>query len=239
MLTYKNLTILGTSHIAIESIKQVQSVILTQRPEIIAVELDLLRFQNLMTKKKQKLKFSDIRKLGFKGFLFNIIGAYIEKKLGEIVKVSPGSEMKKAITLGIKLKSEIALIDQDIRITLKKLSKSITFKEKLTFIKDILKALIIRKPEITFDLRKVPDQETINKMVKKVKDSYPSVYKILIKERNNHMAKALYKLMNSNKDKKILAIVGAGHEREIINLLKNIKGEPKLKLTLLKPKPTI
>ena len=42
----------------------------------------------------------------------------------------------------------------------------------------------------------------------------------MIKERNEHMAKALYKIMNDNKDKNVLAIIGAGHVEEVLRLVK-------------------
>jgi len=220
MISYKNLTIIGTSHIAIESIREVQTTILNTKPEIIALELDQNRLNALMSNKKEKLRLAHIKALGVKGFLFNLIGAWIEKKLGQIVKVKPGSEMKIAAELAIQLKSKIALIDQDVRITLKKLSKSITLKEKFNFLADIFKAVILRKQEIKIDLRKVPSQKVIKTLLSKVKKRYPSVYRVLIKERNEIMAKNLYTLISTNKESKILAIVGAGHEEELINLIK-------------------
>lgn len=217
MKSYKNLTIIGTSHISIESIKQVESTLLKIKPEIVALELDYLRLQALL-KPKKRIKFQDIKKIGIKGFLFNLIGSWIQKKLGEIVKVKPGSEMKKAIQISKKLNSKICLIDQDIRITLKKLSKEFTYKEKLQIIKDLFFGIFSRK-KIEFDLTKIPSQKLINKLTSELKIKYPSLYKILIKERNEIMAKNLYKLMQTNKN--IVAIIGIGHEKDIINLIKN------------------
>ncbi len=43
---------------------------------------------------------------------------------------------------------------------------------------------------------------------------------MLIKERNEFMAKNLAMLMK--KEEKVLAIVGAGHEDEIINVIKKL-----------------
>src|SRR3989344_226102 len=153
-MVQKNITVIGTSHISIESIKEVESEIEREKPTIIALELDNKRFVSL-TSKRQGLKLSDLRYLGVKGFLINLIGSYIEKKLGRIVGVSPGSEMKAAIKLAKKYKLKIALIDQDISVTLKKLTSSITLKEKLTFIKDLIKGLFIKDKLIKkIDLRK-------------------------------------------------------------------------------------
>ncbi|MBI4158780.1 TraB family protein [Candidatus Woesearchaeota archaeon] len=219
MLSYKNIYLLGTSHIAQESIDKVKEVIETKKPDIVAVELDKKRVYALFNKRRPSIK--DIKVLGIKGFFISLIGSYIEKKLGKLVGVAPGSEMKAAINLARKNKIAIALIDQDIGITLKKLSKSITWREKLRFLKEIIKGIITRKPQIEpFDIRKVPPKETIEKMIKMVKKSYPNVYKVLIEERNEVMAKNLYSLMTNNQNKTIFAIVGAGHEEGIIKVLR-------------------
>ncbi|MDD5177666.1 MAG: TraB family protein [Candidatus Nanoarchaeia archaeon] len=217
MRIYKNLIIIGTSHISKESIKEVEDTINSEFPEVVCLELDSQRLPALLSNKKRKLKVSDVFKVGFKGILFNLIGAYAEKKLGEIVNVKPGSEMKKAYALAKKYNLKIALIDQPISITLKRLSKSITFKEKITFIKEIFKAMF-KKQKIKFDLNKVPDEKIIAELLEEVKQKYPSVYNTLIAERNLYMAKNLYTLMP--RYNKVLAIVGAGHEKDIIDLIK-------------------
>ena len=217
MRNYKNLAIIGTSHIARESIIEVKSYIEENKPEIVALELDAIRFNSLFYNKKSKNKLSDIRHIGFKGFIFNLIGAYVEKKLGKMVNVKPGSEMKAAIIAAKHVKADLALIDQDIRITLKNLSNEFTFKEKLRFLGEIIKGIFIRT-KISIDLTKVPDKKLIKKLTDKVKRDYPSLYKVLIEDRNKIMAENLYNIMRSNK--RILAVVGAGHEDEIIELVK-------------------
>jgi len=230
-MRYKNLTVIGTSHIAKQSLKEVESTIVGQKPDIIALELDKKRFFALMQEKQRKLKLRDIKKIGFKGLLFNIIGAWIEQKLGKLVGVRPGSEMLQAIRLAKKHKKNIALIDQDIEITLRKISTSLTWKEKFNFVVDIIKGLFFKKSELKkmgikkIDLTKVPSQKVINKIIKVVKKRYPNFYRVLIEERNQIMASNLFNLMNLNPDKKILAIVGAGHEKEIIKIIKDTESE--------------
>ncbi len=218
MLEYNNLTIIGTSHISIESIKEVNGFIKKYKPEIIALELDNKRFTALTEKRRNNVK--DVLKVGLKGYLINLVGAYIEKKLGKLVGVKPGSEMITAIKLAKKYKLKIILIDQDIQITLKKLSK-ISLKEKLRIIKDILKGILFKKEVIKIDLKKVPSNDFIEKIINIVKTRYPEIYNILIKERNEIMAKALYKIINLNNDKKALAVIGAGHEKEVIRIIRS------------------
>lgn len=219
-MRYKSLTIIGTSHIAPESLKQVEEIIIKQEPGIIALELDKKRLEGLLSKKREKIRWRDIKRIGIKGFLFSLIGAWVEKKLGEKVGVSPGSEMIEAFRLAKKMNARVALIDQDIETTLKNFSKALTWKEKWHFLVDIIKALIFRKSEISFDLRTVPTQATINTLIKKVKKRYPSIYRVLITDRNKVMSINLAKLVQAFPGISIVAVVGAGHEQEIMKLFR-------------------
>ena len=221
MNCYKNLYILGTSHISKESVDKVEDFVLKSKPDIIAIELDSKRFYALT--QETKASFKDILQLGIKAFLINMVGAYVEKKLGRIVGVKPGSEMRKAIELAKENNIKISLIDQDINITMKKLSKAITVKVVFRFIWDIVRAIFGKRDIEMFDIRKVPSKKVIDKIINKVKEKYPEIYKVLIKERNDVMAKNLYKLMSKYNDKKIFAVVGAGHEFEIIDIIKGIE----------------
>lgn len=216
----ENLKIIGTSHIARQSLEDVRRAIEENKPDIIALELDQKRYFALMSKNRKRAGLRQIFKIGVKGYVFSLVGAWAEKKLGEIVDVEPGSEMKLAIRLAKENKLKIAFIDQDIEITLKKLSKSLTWREKWNFVADLFKGAVLRKKEIDFDLTKVPEEKLIEKMVKKVEKRYPNIYRVLIKERNEVMALNLKTLMQKNQNEKILAIVGAGHEKEIADLIK-------------------
>jgi pheromone shutdown-related protein TraB len=218
-MKYNNLTIIGTSHIAKQSLEEVEKAIVEDKPDIVALELDRRRLYGLF-KEPGKVRIYDIKRVGVKGFLFSLVGAWAEKKLGKVVGVAPGSEMKKAVRLAKKNKIKIALIDQDIEITLRRFSKSLTWKEKWNFFVDIVKAIFVRKKVIEFDLTKVPSKKVIKKLINHVRGRYPNVYNVLIEERNQVMAENLKKIIDIHPDKKILAIIGAGHEEDILDLIK-------------------
>jgi len=220
-MNYKNLMVIGTSHIAKQSLEDVKEAIEGWKPDIVALELDKRRLYSLF-RKPGKIRIYDIKRIGIKGFIFFLVGAWAEKKLGDMVGVAPGSEMKNAIGLARKNNIKIALIDQDIEITLRRFSKSLTWKEKWNFFVDILKSIFSRKKAIDFDLTKVPSKKIIKKLIDYVKKRYPNVYKVLIEERNNVMANNLHNVMSEHPDKKILAIIGAGHEDDILGLVKTV-----------------
>src|SRR3989338_11107380 len=109
------LTIIGTSHIAKQSIQEIKKAVHEQNPDIIAVELDSFRASALLEAKKSKLSFTDILHIGIKGFIFAKIGQAVQQKLGKMVGVDPGSEMKTALLLAREKNKIIAFIDQPLQ----------------------------------------------------------------------------------------------------------------------------
>jgi len=217
--------IIGTSHISAQSINEIRKEILEEKPDIVALELDTNRASALMEGEKNKITLSQILRIGVKGFVFAKVGQYVQQKLGKVVGVSPGSEMKTALELAKKEKLKIALIDQPIQITLKNFSKQLTWKEKFRFIGDIFKGLFFPRKQIKslgldkLDLTKIPTQEVIEKMMGQLEGRYPSIHKTLVSDRNKYMVRKLIRLMREYPDKKIIVIVGAGHKKGMEELL--------------------
>jgi pheromone shutdown protein TraB len=143
--------------------------------------------------------------------------------------MDPGAEMKTALELAKKYKLQAELIDQPIKITLARFSKSLTWREKYRFVEEIVLGLLFPKRQMKklgftqFDLRKVPSKELIEKMMKHFQERYPSVYKALVEERNKYMIRQLVRLMKEYPEKKILAVVGAGHEKGMRELLLKVE----------------
>jgi len=223
--------VVGTSHIAMQSMKEVEKTIEKIKPDIIAVELDRKRLYALVHGEKRRIRLGDIRRIGIKGYLFNLIGAWIEKRLGKVVGVKPGSEMITALRLAKKYKLKIALVDQDIEVTLKKISKAIGPRFVFRLIWDLISSPFVGKRQLKklgikqIDLTKVPSKRVIRKLTKQVQKRYPNLYKVLVEERNEIIARNLGILMKKFPDKKVLAVIGAGHEEEVVALVKRNIGK--------------
>ena len=162
-----------------------------------------------------------IKVIGVKGFLFYSLANFVQKKIGRVIGIQPGSEMKTAIVEGLKEKKEVVLIDQDVRRTLKRLSEEITWREKLRFLKDVVKNPLyseLKKLE-RVDLRKTPSEKLVLIVVNYLKERYPNVYKVLIEERNKHMVSALARMAREKPEGRIVAVVGAGHKEGMLELL--------------------
>ena len=131
--------------------------------------------------------------------------------------MQPGIDMLTVVKEAKKAKAKIALIDQDIRLTLRNFSKSITWKERFRFIGDIFlgifrgKKLAKEMGISTLDLNKVPSNKIIKTLINKLKKRYPSVYKASIDDRNKVMANNLNHILSKHPDETVVAVVGAGH----------------------------
>ncbi|MEM4397812.1 MAG: TraB/GumN family protein, partial [Candidatus Woesearchaeota archaeon] len=188
-----------------------------------------------------------IKEIGLLGFLFYLLGKEMQKKYGDILNINPGLDMHEAIKLAREKNLELYFIDRDIKITLRRFSKNIKKRELIkiffqllispfyfiyeyfvNFMSKVFNKLINNKKKSNqnkkkeIDLTKVPSQELIDYILKEVKKEYPSIYKVLIDERDLFMAKKLFILSKKNPDKKILAVVGAGHLKGILNYLEKL-----------------
>lgn len=219
MIVFKNFFILGTSHIASQSIKEIKECFIRSNPDIIAVELDHARLHALLTKAKPNYSPSIIKEIGLQGYLFALLGGLLQKKLGNIAGIQPGSEMLAAIELAREHKKKVSLIDQDLRLTLSRLSRMISWKERMRFIFDLIRAPFSRKMRISLD--KVPEKKLISQLLLILKERYPNLYSVLVEERNVFMAARLRAISQAHPESKIMVVVGAGHAEGLLSLLKD------------------
>ncbi|MBN1275193.1 TraB/GumN family protein [Candidatus Woesearchaeota archaeon] len=206
-----HITFLGTSHIAEQSVNAITKAVEETKPDIIAVELDRQRLHALLSNQKPSYSPRIIKHVGISGYLFAVIGSYFQQKLGRAVGMRPGADMKAAADLARQHQLPLLLLDQDIQVTLRKLSHTLTKKEKRRFLSDLLFGRWKKQPKIRIDLKKVPEAKLITTLLEQLKDRYPSFHKVLVEDRNHYMARKLAAAALQEQDKRILVIVGAGH----------------------------
>jgi pheromone shutdown-related protein TraB len=212
--------LIGTAHVSGESINEVEYAINEINPDLIAVELDRDRFIAMTNKEnrdsKNKIDIAKMIKEGNIGlFLVHTVLANFQKDIGEKFGIKPGSEMKKALDLAMMYNKPISLIDRPVNITLKRALKSMTLKEKLNFLKDIFDD----KNDMELDEKALNDMiNNAEDLVQLLKEVSPSIYNVLVDERDKFMAKNLFEI--SKGKEKIIAVVGAGHLKGISNYLK-------------------
>ncbi|VVB61355.1 TraB family protein [uncultured archaeon] len=209
--------IIGTSHIARESVEKVKEAIKEKKPECIAVELDYNRYYAMLYKQRGEVKLPFLQKT------ILTLMQKLQENLSKQTNIFPGTEMMAAVEFATMNGVRCAFIDQDINYTVSRLMKKLGFFGKLKLLVYLIPALVgVPIKGVTMlaeiDLNKVPDEKLIERALTELKREFPAIYEVLIEERNRHMARNIRKLQEQFST--IVVVVGAGHVNGITRLLK-------------------
>jgi pheromone shutdown-related protein TraB len=214
----ESLTIIGTAHVSKESVEEVKDAIYTQKPEVVAIELDDGRYKRLMDERdgvEEHISVTKIIKEDKVGvFIASAVLTIIQSKIGAKLEVKPGSEMIAAVDAGCEVDSQIICIDRDINITLQRVMNKMSFFEKVKFIFSTIYSLFDDEEE-DMDIEDLKNQDTLDEVMEYFKETSPSVYEVLVHERDAYLAKSILEIKNDH----IIAVVGAGHKTGITQYL--------------------
>jgi pheromone shutdown-related protein TraB len=231
----KQIVLVGTAHISKESITLVEDTIEKEKPDVIGVELDKERLNQLLHGKQwEQTNIIDIIKTG-KTYLFllNTLLSNMQKQLGKSVGVKPGAEMLVAVKKSSETKTPIQLLDRDVRVTLKRAFKVMSLKEKLKLGGTLLAGFFGKGEKIDAKtIENLKDQDLINKLMKELGKQMPSMKQVLVDERDQYIAE----MIKRSPGKKIVAIVGAGHLTGIEKIIKKDKKVNLKKITTIPKK---
>ncbi|WP_407455147.1 TraB/GumN family protein [Methanobrevibacter sp.] len=226
------LTIIGTAHVSEESVNEVKDTIYEQHPDIVAIELDRGRYTKMKKKmmgveEDETISISSIIKENKVGLFFtSTLLGYFQSKIGDDVDVAPGSEMIGAIEASEDLQIPIALIDREINTTLQRALNKMSFKEKTKFAYGLLLSIFgFDDEEEDIDIEELKNPENLDDLMEMFKDEAPSVYEVLVHERDAYLAARLMQLPQD----KVVAVVGAGHKPGIERYLDNPETLPDLR----------
>ena len=203
-----NLRILGTAHVATASVEAVRHHIAEYQPDIVAVELCKSRHEALTS--DRRLDKEGLLRVVKEGkaplVLIQSLLAAEQRKLGLDEGQQPGAELIAAVEEAKAAGLEVALVDRDIQVTLRRAWKNMRFIEKFR----VLKSLLGQDDE-----EEVPDVNTLlddsdllSSLMEELRGFSPGAGKVLIDERDEYLATKISAL---NTEKKVLAVVGAGH----------------------------
>jgi len=211
-----SLKIIGTAHVSEKSVEEVKRAILETRPDVVAVELDMNRYHNLKMettgeKPDKEINIREIIKSDqLTAFLASGFLSYMQKKIGDEVGVKPGAEMMAAIEAAEEVGANVALIDRDIQITLKRALNQMSFWEKAKFAYGIIASLFAKDEDLE-DIEKIKEGDTLAEVMGYFEEMSPHAYQVLVDERDAYMARMLLDLS----DGQVIAVVGAGHQSGI------------------------
>lgn len=214
--------IIGTGHILQKSVDEVKTAIYSERPDIVAIELDYNRFKALEgvdfrpEAYKKHLSFRGVLSTSLRGGSFPVfiqgILALIQQDLGEKYGISPGSDMCAAILSARETGSQIALVDRDIGITMNR-ALQVPLREVLSLSSTKPQNLEAISNISMNKLEDILEKDNLEVIIEGFKENQPALFSTLVDERNQYMADMLTRIEKENPEKRILAVVGAGHTK--------------------------
>lgn len=217
-LLFNRLLLIGTIHVSPKSKRRVRDLILEEKPEIVAVELDQGRYEALLEQPKKTLSFGELllsaRHGNFSTNLLVWLISHLEQGLGEEMGVIPGEEMLVAIQAGKEIGSKIFFVDQPLPITLQRF-QSIGL-EKNRLIIELVKGILGAEKDIRYsllDLETKPN-DILPGLMGTLHKKFPSISRILIHERDAYIANRIISLLKTFPGK-ICAVIGLGHLKGI------------------------
>lgn len=213
----KNIILIPTAHVSVESVKLVKDTIDKFNPDSICVELDEGRYNNIINSKAWKnTNIIDIIKQKKVTLLIaNLILSAYQANIAKKLKTKPGAEMMQGINSANELNKNLVLADRDIQITFKRIWRKMKFLEKCKLIFSFVFSKDGEEDISEEDLEELIKRENLENVIIDMGKEYPQIAKVLLHERDKYLA---YKIKNAP-GQKIIAILGAAHslgvEKEI------------------------
>ena len=200
----------GTSHVSGESFQVIDEALEEHDPEVVALELDYPRLNALLNDQQQK-----------GGSILIKLIRYFQNSIGSKTGVMPGEEMEYAFQRAMDEDREVALVDQDIRITIQRL-REVRRKEKVKAVFSIVLGFLGAGAK--FDISEIPEDEMIEELVEEMKGEFPGLYRVLMEERNRYIVEALRKVDEENEGD-LVAFLGAAHLKSVREMLDEVDSQ--------------
>ena len=206
--------VLGTAHVSSTSVAAVKEQIEAFKPDIVAVELCASRHSALTS--NRRLDKEGLLKVVKEGkaplVMLQSLLASEQRKMGLDEGEQPGAELLAAVQTAEEANLEVALIDRDIQTTLRRAWKRMKFFEKVKILWSLLgEEEDEEAPEVS---QLLEDQDLLTSLMEELRTFSPGAGSVLIDERDAYLAGKISAL-EQNSDKRILAVVGAGHLKGI------------------------
>lgn len=201
-----HLTLIGTGHV-LDIASKVAGAIQTLRPDLVFVELD-----------PGRLKALEARRRGQEppapgGWLQKRMHAFQESVASEY-GVKAGDEMLAAVHVGFQVGAKVALVDRPIQQTLQRVTKQVSWREKLRLagmvVGGSIKSLFTTQSTKDVVERELADYNADPvATLTRLQERFPTIHRVVIAERDEWMAKRIQLALASGG--RGVAVVGDGH----------------------------
>lgn len=219
----KTVILVGTAHISQESVELVKLVIEQEHPDGVCVELDAKRFEAISHPNRwESLDLKDIiRQKQLSTLMVNLVLASFQKRLGDKLGVTPGTEMLEAIKMAEKHNAPVILGDRDVRVTMRRAWRNTPFFRKSMLLSSLLLSIFDTTEVSEDEIRNLKKKDVLSEMMKDLGKEVPTLKKVLIDERDLYLAKKMVEAPGT----RTVAVVGAGHVEGICKTIENQEAE--------------
>lgn len=198
------ITLIGTGHV-FDIGARVREEIRSRIPQVVGIELDPPRYHALRNKNKDKRGLP---------LAYRIL-ANFQTRIANQYGVEAGDEMLAASEEARALGVPLALIDADAQQTFAKLRREMRFREKARLVGSLMAGLVL--PGKAIDKQVDEMQEDYTAYFALMGDKFPTLKRVLLDERNVHMARALSEMAKTQE--RIVAVMGDGHVDGVRDIL--------------------
>lgn len=202
--------LIGTAHVSKQSAELVESSIREYKPDVVCVELCEPRLQALRNPESwRETDIFHIIKTGKAYVLFSqLILSSFQRRLAKKFGIEPGEEMRRALKVADELGCEIAVVDREIRITLKRAWAQAGFWSLTKVICSLIASVFVDSGDVSeAEIEQLKEGDALSAMMAEFSEFLPGVKSALIDERDRYMATKILQ----TKGNTVLAVLGAGH----------------------------
>jgi len=201
--------IVGTAHVSENSADLVEKTIRERKPDTVCLELCASRHEALSNPERWKQTdiFSVIKSGRAYVLMAQLALSTFQKQLAKEFRIRPGEEMHRAMSICDELGTDIALVDRDVRITLKRAWGKASFWSLIKMFFSMLLSMVNAKEIAQHDIEKLKQGDELTLMINEFSGALPGIKTALIDERDAYLASKIL----ASSGEIVVAVVGAAH----------------------------
>jgi len=201
--------LVGTAHVSAESADLVEKTIREQRPDTVALELCDSRYETLAN--PERWKDTDIYSVIKSGRAYVLMAqlalSTFQKKLADEFGIRPGEEMHRAMQVSHELDIDLAMVDREVRTTLKRAWSSAGFFTLIKVVFSLIASMFSNEDISPEDIEKLKTGDQLAIAIDEFSGQLPGVKTALIDERDQYLAAKIQAAPGNT----VVAVVGAAH----------------------------
>ncbi len=201
--------LVGTAHVSKASADLVEATIREHSPDTVCLELCEARLQSISN--PNRWSNTDIYEIVKSGKAYVLLAQLLlgsfQKRIAKKFGIDAGEEMLRALAVTKETGAELAVIDRDVRITLKRAWGKAGFWSMTKLFASLFVSFFSEEDISEETIEDLKSGDTLMVVMKDFADVLPGVKDALIDERDRYMATKILQAPGQT----VVAVVGAGH----------------------------